>query len=222
MQEIKDNLYYTKRILRSEEVLRRYLNDKTLDDLMNDGFLRDAMENRFTKMAEDAAHLTKDYKEKNSDIPWGAITKIRNTVCHDYDVVDATILYKTIKHDFFEFRKILLNNLCVHNMYLHHKPFVLIESRKKTIEMRLFDEKRKALKLGDLIVFTDLETKNELIVEATDLKAFNSFDDLYARYKKTDLGYGKDDVANPDDMLIYYSKDEINQYGVLAIEIKLY
>ena len=39
MDNIKDDIYYVKRILRSVEVLTRYLNGKSLDDLLADGFL---------------------------------------------------------------------------------------------------------------------------------------------------------------------------------------
>ena len=41
-------------------------------------------------------------------------------------------------------------------------------------------------------------------------------------YKKTDIGYKDDEVANPDDMLSYYSIEDIRKYGVVAIEIKTY
>ena len=50
MDNVKDNSYYVKRILKSVEILTRYLNSRSLDDLLNDGFLRDAVENRFKKI----------------------------------------------------------------------------------------------------------------------------------------------------------------------------
>lgn len=221
MDNIKDNFYYIKRILKSVETLTRYLKDKSLDDLLNDGFLRDAVENRFTKMAEDTFHLTKDFKTLHNDIPWGAVTKIRNTVCHDYDVVDADSLYKTIKFDFPVFRNNLLAITNCHHMNLNQEPFDAIERKAKTIEMRLFDEKRQLLKVGDLIVFTNNETKKEIIVEIINLRKFNSFDELYGKYRKKELGYKEDESANPKDMKQYYSDDMIIKYGVLAIEIKL-
>lgn len=222
MDNVKNNYYYVKHILRSVETLTKYLDDKSLDDLLSDGFLRDAIENRFTKIAEDTSHLTKDFKTSHNEIPWGAITKIRNTVCHDYDVVDAASLYKTIRINFPEFRNSLLLTTECHHMNLYPEPFNLIKNRTKTIEMRLYDEKRKLLKIGDLIVFINIETKNELIAEITDLKKFNSFDELYAKYPKKALGYKDNEVANPKDMNEYYSDDSINKYGALAIEISLF
>lgn len=222
MDNIKDNSYYVKRILKSVEILTRYIDSRSLDDLLNDGFLRDAVENRFTKMAEDTSHLTKEFKVSHGEIPWGAISKIRNTVCHDYDVVDADSLYKTIKIDFPIFRKNLLTIIEHHLMNLDPEPFAAIEDKLKTIEMRLCDEKRKLLKIGDLIVFVNNETKKELIVEITDLRKFSSFDELYARYHKKELGYKDSENANPKDMNKYYSEEMVKKYGVLAIEIQLF
>ena len=222
MDNVKNDYYYVKRILRSVENLTRYLEKRSLDDLLNDGFLRDAVENRFTKIAEDTSHLTKEFKLAHSDIPWGAITKIRNTVCHDYDVVDAVSLYKTIKINFPDFRKSLLATTNCHYMNLCPGPFDFIKKRIKKIEMRLYDEKRKLLQAGDLIVFTNTETKKELIAEIVDLETFNSFDELYAKYPKKLLGYKDDETANPKDMNEYYSDDNIKKYGALAIEIQLF
>ena len=43
-------------------------------------------------------------------------------------------------------------------MKLNPTPFDMIKSGEKTIEPRLFDEKRKALSLGDEIIFTNNTT----------------------------------------------------------------
>ena len=107
-------------------------------------------------------------------------------------------------------------------MNLYPEPFILIKNKAKTVEMRLYDEKRKLLNVGDLIVFVNTETKEELITEITNLRRFNSFDELYAKYKKTEIGYKEDEIANPKDMNQYYSEEAINKYGVLAIEMQLY
>ena len=98
----------------------------------------------------------------------------------------------------------------------------LLRIEAKKVEMRLNDEKRQKLTIGDLVIFTNTETKEEIIVEVIDLKTFKSFNELYSSYEKTVIGYKKDEVANPNDMLNYYSQQQIDKYGALAIEIKLY
>ena len=107
-------------------------------------------------------------------------------------------------------------------MKLYPESFDLIKGGSKTVEMRLFDEKRRKLSIGGLIVFTNTKTNEELIAEIFDLKQFDSFESLYANYKKTDLGYNDDEVAKPEDMLAYYSVEEIKKHGVVAIELKAY
>ena len=222
MDNIKDDYYYVKRLLRSILITCRYLDNRSMEDLLSDGYLCDAIENRFTKMAEDISKLSQNYKKSIPTAAWNAVPAIRNRVCHDYDVVDATILYKTIKINLPEFKDALLNSVKINKMGLYTNPFELIKNKKKTIEMRLNDEKRQKLSIGELILFTNNETKEELLVEIIDFKKFDSFVELYSKYKKEELGYSPDDIANPDDMFAYYSKESINKYGVLAIEIRLY
>ena len=106
-------------------------------------------------------------------------------------------------------------------MNLHPGPFELIKSGRKDIEMRLYDERRKDIKIGDSIVFTNNVTVEKLTVEVINLYRFNNFEELYNHFDKTRLGYRDDENANPKDMEQYYSLDKILRYGVLAIEIKL-
>ena len=106
-------------------------------------------------------------------------------------------------------------------MNLHPEPFDSIKSGHKDIEMRLFDDRRKGIKIGDTIVFTNNVTQEKLYVEVVNLYQFNNFEELYQHFDKTRLGYSETEIANPRDMEKYYSKDNILRYGVLGIEIKL-
>ena len=45
-----------------------------------------------------------------------------------------------------------------HNMNLNNRPFKSIKEGTKTIELRLNDEKRSLLKVGDEIEFTNRDT----------------------------------------------------------------
>ena len=38
-------------------------------------------------------------------------------------------------------------------------------------------------------------------------------------FNKIKIGYSDYEIANPDDMLAYYSIEKITKYGVLGIEI---
>ena len=42
-----------------------------------------------------------------------------------------------------------------------------------------------------------------------------------AFHKYNSIVYTEDETANPDDMLSYYTKEDIEKYGVVGIEISL-
>ena len=106
-------------------------------------------------------------------------------------------------------------------MKLHNDPFNLIKSGTKTIELRLNDLKRQKIKVDDLIEFTNRITDEKMVVRVVDLIKFNSFSDLYKNFSKVSMGYREDEDANPSDMELYYSLEEQEKYGVLAIKIEM-
>lgn len=108
----------------------------------------------------------------------------------------------------------------MHYMKLHNALFNLIKSGTKTIELRLNDLKRQKIKVGDLIEFTNRVTDEKMLVRVVDLIKFNSFSDLYKNFSKVSMGYREDEEANPSDMELYYSLEEQEKYGVLAIKIE--
>lgn len=108
-----------------------------------------------------------------------------------------------------------------HEMKLNNEPFTSIKNGYKTIEMRLYDEKRRLIKVGDTIEFTNRTTNERLTVEVVKLYMFNNFEELYKRFDKMLLGYKEYEEASPNDMNIYYSNEEQEMYGVVGIEIKL-
>lgn len=110
-----------------------------------------------------------------------------------------------------------------HQMKLLESPFEKIRSRKKTIELRLNDEKRQKIQVGDLIVFTQIETKEQITAEVIGLHRFLSFDELYKNLPLLKCGYTEETAgsAKPEDMDKYYSREKQKEYGVLGIEIKV-
>ena len=107
-----------------------------------------------------------------------------------------------------------------YNMNLNNGPFNHIKAGTKTIEMRLNDEKRQLLKEKDLIEFTNRTTLETILVEIVKLHKYSNFDELYKHFDKVSSGYDKDDIANSNDMEIYYPKKEQEKYGVIGIEIR--
>ncbi len=108
----------------------------------------------------------------------------------------------------------------IHQMNLCENPFAAIRDGSKTVEMRLNDEKRRKISIGDYIEFIRIQTKEKLLCEVTGLCVFRDFHELYSHYEKQSIGYSDEEKADPNDMLIYYSQEAIERYGVLAIEIQ--
>lgn len=104
-----------------------------------------------------------------------------------------------------------------HYMNLDSAPFRAIESGEKTIELSLNDEKRRALKVGDEIEFSCAGVGYTLIATVKELHRFNDFKELFAALS---LDNGREKEADPDDMLKYYTEENIKKYGALGIELE--
>ena len=146
--------------------------------------------------------------EINSGVMMTNLMKENNGKNIAYKIYEEEIL------NMFGERKIM-----EHRMKLRNKPFEQIKNNKKNIEMRLYDEKRKQIKEKDIIIFTNIDTNEELKVEVEKLYIFNNFEELYNYFDKKELGY-LDEEASYKDMEEYYSKEEQKEYGVVGIRIK--
>ena len=67
-------------------------------------------------------------------------------------------------------------------MKLNDAPFETIKNGTKTIELRLYDEKRRKIKIGDTICFKGKAGTIKAIVK--ELHIFRNFDELYAIAEK--------------------------------------
>lgn len=108
----------------------------------------------------------------------------------------------------------------LHKMKLQNRPYCMINNGTKTIELRLYDEKRRKIKVNDIIEFTNITTMESIKVIVLDLYRYASFEELYKNFNKIELGYKVDELASYSDMEKYYSKEEQDKYGVLGIRIK--
>ncbi len=106
-----------------------------------------------------------------------------------------------------------------HQMKLWNNSFQAIKKGTKRVELRLNDEKRKEMNKGDLITFTNTFTKQTMTCAILGKYEYPSFEELYQNYQPAEMGYEVDEVANPSDMLEYYTKEDILKYGVVAIII---
>ena len=112
----------------------------------------------------------------------------------------------------------------IHTLNLNPQPFEMIRNGSKTIELRLWDEKRSQIQVGDTLVFVHTEDASRtLTTKVTALHRFPDFAALYATLPLEKCGYLPEEMAtaSPADMNVYYSAERQAQYGVVGIEIAL-
>ena len=110
----------------------------------------------------------------------------------------------------------------IHKMRLQRSPFHKIRRGTKTIELRLLDEKRQKVQVGDQIEFTNLEDRTQkLLTRVVALHHFDSFEEMFRVLPAEAMGYSKGQIPKAEDMEQYYSKEEQALYGVIGIELAL-
>ncbi len=106
----------------------------------------------------------------------------------------------------------------IHEMKLNESPFERIKNGTKTIEFRLYDEKRKKVKIGDKIEFSKLpDLQEKILAQVIDIYKDKTFKNLFNRIY-TDK---KEVERKAESMYQYYSKEQEEKYGVVGIKIKL-
>lgn len=108
-----------------------------------------------------------------------------------------------------------------HAMRLVPSAFAAIRSGEKTVEMRLFDPKRQAVRVGDTVTFTQTVTGETLTVSVTGMRVYPDFSALYAAEDIVSLGYRPGQAASPEDMSVYYTPEAIARWGALAMEVSV-
>ena len=109
------------------------------------------------------------------------------------------------------------------DMKLKKEPFEQIENMEKTIELRLFDEKRKFLQTGDIIRFRE-ENGKTVFAKVTELKPFSSFEEAFGQEGVLERALpGASCVEEGcETMRRYYSEEEERACGVLCIGLEKY
>ncbi|WP_353894587.1 ASCH domain-containing protein [Proteinivorax hydrogeniformans] len=81
-------------------------------------------------------------------------------------------------------------------MKLNPSPFQMIKEGTKTIELRLFDEKRRKISIGDKIYFVNTANNEKTLCAIVEnLFVFNSFEELYKNLPLLECGYTEENAA---------------------------
>ncbi|MBE4909923.1 ASCH domain-containing protein [Bacillus luteolus] len=109
----------------------------------------------------------------------------------------------------------------IHQMGLYGEYFSLIKEGKKVVEVRLNDEKRRKIKVGDSIQFIKVPEQDEsLQVEVSELKIYDTFQAMYEDIPFKYFGCKgwtmKEMVEGTYEI---YTHEQEKEYGVVAITI---
>lgn len=86
-------------MLESIRGIEKALAGKTLRDYERSWLLRSAAERGIEVISEASRHLGRDLKAQHKDVRWKDIAGIGNILRHDYQRVDASIIWKAVKDD---------------------------------------------------------------------------------------------------------------------------
>lgn len=106
-------------------------------------------------------------------------------------------------------------------MNLQPRYFDFIKDGTKRIELRLYDEKRSQIQLGDVIEFSKSET-DKLRAEVIGLLRYGSFQDLFEDFDISilaDASMTKEELLNV--LSEFYTPEKQAQYGVVGIRLRL-
>lgn len=108
-----------------------------------------------------------------------------------------------------------------HTLKLATEPFNAIVDGSKTIESRLYDNKRKAINLGDELVFINRESTGQTVkVRVVGLLRYETFKSLFSHNTPSKFG-GVSTEWLMDQINEFYSIDEQRSNGVVGIEFEL-
>lgn len=108
-----------------------------------------------------------------------------------------------------------------HELKLQPRYYEYILNGSKDIEIRLYDEKRQKINLGDIIIFKKEPELNESFkVKVVGLLRYENFDSLFNDFtidRLADRSMSKSELL--EELEKFYTKEKQKEYGVLGIRI---
>ena len=109
-----------------------------------------------------------------------------------------------------------------HVLKLQPKYFEYINNGTKRIELRLYDEKRQKINIGDTIIFQkEPELEITMKVKVIGLLRYNTFQELFKDFNIEILA--DNSMTKPELLNVlqeFYTPEKQKQYGVLGIRVE--
>ena len=111
-----------------------------------------------------------------------------------------------------------------HQMKLNNNAFDRMVKCNKKREYRVNDEKRRKVKIGDIITFRKLpDLKEKLDMLVTDVQVYNDFRETVTPYFEEDFSDRYEDIDSLVESFYskgYYNKDEVEKYGTVVFTLE--
>jgi uncharacterized protein with HEPN domain len=86
-------------ILEAAKLAVSYVGEKSKEDFLKDIQCQDAVIRRFEIIGEASRRISEDTQAASPDLPWGEMVGMRNVMIHEYDDVDLSVVWETVKND---------------------------------------------------------------------------------------------------------------------------
>ena len=117
--------------------------------------------------------------------------------------------------------QILLNLDCRFSMSLRPEYYEMVKSGEKDIELRLYDEKRRRMHNGDIVLIYNAQTKNDYIrAKIVRLHIAKSFAELNTKISMPRTGFASLN-ALMTAISKFYDPDTESKYGIVGIELEV-
>ena len=105
----KDDFIYVENILESITKIEKYTDNLTIHDFVENELIQDGVIRNFEIIGEATKHLSKDFRENYSAIPWKQIAGMRDILIHDYLGIDIYAVWETIETNLPQLKRQLLS-----------------------------------------------------------------------------------------------------------------
>lgn len=112
----------------------------------------------------------------------------------------------------------------IYQMKLNSKFFELVKDGKKTIELRVNDAKRRKYKIGNIVTFVCRENPEQSFsAKIVNMLYFQNIADAVFTLGKQNLGFHESMTTDKieDEYLQFYTNEEIQKNGLVAMELEL-
>jgi uncharacterized protein with HEPN domain len=96
---LKDDRPYIDHILQAINKIKKYTENLTREEFEKDELIQDAVIRNIEIIGEATKNLSKKLREIHTDVPWRAMSGMRDKLIHDYVGIDFDVVWETIKED---------------------------------------------------------------------------------------------------------------------------